>query len=75
MINHTVPDGVSGFEIQRRTSELMEISLALPDLRIDFSYGVAERRASENTLWHARCGKPWTDPVFYERQIAPQTLV
>ena len=78
VINHTLPDDVSGFEIQRRTGELMEISLALPDLRIDFSYGAAKLRASENTLWHARCGKPWTDPVFYVRQIVgpgPLTLV
>jgi hypothetical protein len=58
----SVPDS----EIQRRTRELMAISLALPDLRINFflqhqlSLSIIEDRD-----WHAQCGTPWTDPAFY----------
>ena len=57
---------VPASEIQRRTDELMAISLALPDLRISFD---GEPRYAEDAArhWHARCGIPWTDPVFYLR--------
>jgi hypothetical protein len=61
-------------EMRRRTNELMGISLALPDLRIRFSFQDESERGyfdgrevEEIPNWHARCGKPWTDPTFDER--------
>ena len=61
-------------EIRRRTNELMGISLALPDLRIRFSFQDESERGyfdgrevEEIPNWHARCGKPWTDPTFDQR--------
>ena len=48
-------------EISRRTSELTAVSLALPDLRIRFSFH------NETRDWHVRCGKPWTDPAFDDK--------
>lgn len=48
-------------EIRRRTSELTAVSLALPDLRIRFSFH------NETRDWHVRCGKPWTDPAFDDK--------
>lgn len=62
--SHVPLSSVPAPEIQRRTDELMAISLALPDLRISFDDKHAEDAARH---WHARCGIPWTDPAFYLR--------
>ena len=62
--SHVSLSSVPASEIQRRSDELMAISLALPDLRISFDDKHAEDAARH---WHARCGIPWTDPAFYLR--------
>ena len=57
----SVPDS----EIQRRTRELMAISLALPDLRINFFSETPWSLIEDARDWHAQCGTPWTDPAFH----------